>query len=64
MKYHYQVGASRWSRHSNKGDVRASRPPNGWSRFAHLLEAHPITNKPFKNGPQWWFRDVFNGDEP
>lgn len=36
MKYHYQVGASHWSRHSNK---------------------------PFKNRPQWWFRDVFNGDD-
>ena len=63
MTYHYQIGATRWKRHDSKCDVRLSTPPKGWVRYAYQIDRHPITNKPFKGGLQWWFRDVFEGSQ-
>lgn len=63
MTYHYQIGATRWKRHDGKRDVRLATPPKGWARYAYQLHRHPITNKPFKTGPQWWFLDIYTGDD-
>lgn len=62
MTYHYEPGAKRWSKHNNQRDVRACTPPKGWERRAYQLESHPITGKPFRL-VQWWFRDVYVGDD-
>lgn len=62
MKYHYEPGAKRWSKHNNQRDVRLCAPPNGWGRRAYQLEHHPITGKPFRT-VQWWFLDIYTGDD-
>ena len=62
MTYHYEPGAVRWKRHTDKRDIRCCAPPDGWERRAYQLEHHPITRKPFRL-VQWWFRDVYMGDD-
>lgn len=27
------------------------------------LDNHPITGKPLKNAPEWWFRDEYVGKD-
>lgn len=67
MKYHYEPGAVRWSRHDGKKDVRLCVAPKGWERMAYQLDRHPITGEEFVKphmkdrspAPQWWFRDEY-----
>ena len=64
MSYHYEPGAVRWKRHTSGRDVRCCAPPKGWEREAMLLEKHPITGRPFRlPALQWWFRDVYKGED-
>lgn len=53
MKYHYSSNSRRAFRWEGASDVRAHRPPKGWSAEAILTEYHPSTGKPFKQS-QWW----------
>ena len=62
MTYYYKPGAVRWKRHDGKRDVRLCAPPKGWERTASILDWHPVTGRPFK-APQWWFRDVYMGED-
>lgn len=58
-KYEYPPGTVRWRRHNpNEGDVRGVRIQEGWEAEAMMIGNHPINGRPFKNGAQWWFREV------
>lgn len=61
MRYHYELGAVRWKRHTSSDDVRVCAPPKGWERQASVLDYHPITGRPLRS-PQWWFRDQYIGE--
>ena len=60
--YHYEIGATRWKKHNNQGDVRASKVNKGWSAMAEIRETHPISGNTLKS-PQWWIRETYEGDE-
>ena len=58
MTYHYKPGTVRW-RVAPKSDVRAYRPPNGWSAVAHVLDDHPVTGRPLRK-PGWWICETYD----
>lgn len=60
MKYHYEE-AVRWFRWTGSSDVRAHRPPKGWTCYAEMFDAHPVTGRQFAQA-QWWVCETFVGD--
>lgn len=62
MAYLYEIGAVRWKRWTGDGDVRCYRARKGWGNVtADLYWDHPTTGRPFRNGGQWWIREMFVG---
>ena len=57
----YKPGATRWRKHSGKYDVRCHEAPKGWDVEAMILDEHPITGKPLKQG-QWWIKETYTGE--
>ena len=57
----YELGATRWRKHSGKYDVRCHEAPKGWSIEVMILDEHPVTGKPFKRG-QWWIKETYTGE--
>jgi hypothetical protein len=58
MKYHYEVGTTRWLRTND--DPRGHCPPKGWDAKADMLEYHPITGRPY-HGSVWWICETYVG---
>jgi len=57
----YELGATRWRKHSGGYDVRCHEAPKGWEAYAECLEYPPITGKPLKQA-QWWIKETFTGE--
>lgn len=64
MKYHYEVGATRWFRWTGGRDmdIRGYRTKKGWAADAMMLDVHPITGKPLQRS-QWWIKETYDGNE-
>ena len=60
--WHYELGATRWRKHSGGYDVRCHEAPKGWEAYAECLEYHPITGKPLKQA-QWWIKETYTGEQ-
>lgn len=60
-KYHYVPGAQRWFRHTYEYDVRAHRPPSGWTFRAERRDTHPITGEPLGRA-EWWILEEYVGE--
>ena len=59
--WNYELGATRWRKHTGNHDVRATRAPKGWDIEAMTLDEHPVTGKPLKQA-QWWIKETFTGE--
>ena len=57
----YELGATRWRKHSGKYDVRCHEAPKGWGSEVMILGEHPITGQPLKN-PGWWIKETYTGE--
>ena len=53
MKYNYRPGTVRAFRWNGRGDVRAYRPPTGWSAQADLTNTHPTNGESLPRA-EWW----------
>ena len=60
--WHYELGATRWRKHSGGYDVRCHEAPKGWEAYAECLEYHPITGKLLKQA-QWWIKETYTGEQ-
>lgn len=49
----YPSGTVRARRWRGQGDVRAYRPPAGWTATADLIDMHPISSRPLPKS-EWW----------
>lgn len=49
----YLPGTIRMRRWRGQGDVRAYRPPEGWTAAANLIDIHPVSGQPLPDS-QWW----------
>ena len=52
----YQPGTVRWRKHTRDCDVRTCGR-KGWEVEAHLIDRHPLTDKPLPRS-EWWLRET------
>lgn len=55
--YQYPKGTVRWRIFGGDYDIRGYPAPKGWSASAHMLDYHPLTNRPL-NELTWWIKEV------